>query len=62
VIILGFVLAIFGDWLLPGYVPEIPGRLDALVGVVGVILIFVGLVLLILSLIGRPVGNRRYWY
>jgi hypothetical protein len=61
-IILGFILAILGYWLLPEFVPEVPARLDGLVGVVGVIFIFVGLVLLVLSLIGRPVGNRRYWY
>lgn len=60
-IVVGFVLAILGYWLFPAYVPEIPARIDGLVGVVGVILIFVGLVLLILSLIGRPVGGRR-WY
>lgn len=61
-IILGFVLAVLGYWLFPEYLPEIPARIDGLVGVVGVILIFVGLVLLVLSLIGRPVGGRQYWY
>ena len=51
-IILGLVLAI----------PEIPARLDSLVGVVGVILIFIGLILLALGVFGRPVGGKRYWY
>lgn len=45
-IIVGFVLAVLGYWLLPDLVPEIPLRLDNLVGVVGVILIIIGLVLL----------------
>lgn len=61
-IILGFVLAVLGYWLLPDLVPEVPARLDELVGVVGVVFIIVGVVLLILSLAGHPVGNRRYWY
>lgn len=61
-IIIGFILAILGYWLLPDFLPEIPARIDSLIGVVGVILILVGLVLLVLSLIGRPVGGRRYWY
>jgi hypothetical protein len=61
-IIVGFVLAILGYWLLPELVPEIPLRLDNLVGVVGVVLIIIGLVLLVLSLAGRPVGGRRYWW
>ena len=61
-IVIGFVLAILGYWLLPEFIPEVPPRLDSLVGGVGVIFIFIGLVLLVLSLIGRPVGGRRYWY
>jgi hypothetical protein len=61
-IILGFVLAVLGYWLLPDLVPEIPARLDNLVGVVGVVFIIVGIVVLVLSLAGRPVGGRRYWY
>lgn len=61
-IIVGFILAVFGYWLLPELVPEVPIRLDTLVGAVGVILIIVGLILLVLSLFGRPVGGRRYWY
>jgi hypothetical protein len=61
-IILGFVLAILGYWLLPELLPEAPARIDNLVGVVGVIFIIVGLVLLVLSIAGRPVGGRRYWY
>jgi hypothetical protein len=61
-IIVGFILAVLGYWLLPDFVPEIPARLDQLVGVVGVIFIIVGLVLLVLSLLGRPVGGRRFWY
>jgi hypothetical protein len=61
-IILGFVMAILGYWLLPELVPEIPPRIDQLVGVVGVIFIIVGLILLVLSLFGHPVGGRRYWY
>lgn len=61
-IILGFVLAILGYWLLPELLPEAPARIDSLVGGVGVILIIVGLILLVLSLFGRSVGGRRYWY
>jgi hypothetical protein len=61
-IIVGFVLAILGYWLLPTLLPEAPLRIDNLVGVVGVIFIIIGIVLLILSLAGRPVGGRRYWY
>lgn len=61
-IIVGFVMAVLGYWLLPDLVPEMPLRLDNLVGVVGVVLIIVGLVLLVLSVFGRPVGGRRFWY
>ena len=61
-IIVGFILAVLGYWLLPDFVPEIPPRLDSLVGVVGVILIIVGLVLFVLNVFGRQVGGRRYWY
>ncbi len=61
-IILGFVLAILGYWLLPELLPEAPARIDNLVGVVGVVFIIIGLVLLVLSIVGRPVGGRRYWY
>jgi hypothetical protein len=61
-IILGFVLAILGDWALPALLPECPPRIDNLVFVVGVVLIIVGFVLLVLSLVGRPVGGRRFWY
>ena len=61
-IILGFVLAILGYWLLPELLPEAPARIDNLVGVVGVIFIIIGLILLVLSLVGRPVGGRRFWY
>ena len=61
-IIVGLILAILGYWLLPELIPELPARLDSLIGAVGSILIVVGLVLLVLSLIGRPVGGRRYWY
>ncbi len=34
-IILGFVLAILGYWLLPELLPEAPARIDNLVGVAG---------------------------
>ena len=61
-IILGFVLAILGYWALPALLPEAPLRIDNLVGVVGVIFIIIGLILLVLSLVGRPVGGRRFWY
>lgn len=62
-IVLGFILAILGGyWLLPDLLPEAPARIDNLVGVVGVIFIVIGLILLILSLAGRPVGGRRFWY
>lgn len=61
-IIIGFVLAILGYWLLPELAPEVPPRIDNLFGVVGVVFIIIGIVLLVLSLAGRPVGNRRYWY
>lgn len=61
-IVVGFILALLGYWLLPGFIPEIPARIDSLLGGVGVVLIVIGLVLLVLSVIGRPVGGRRYWY
>lgn len=61
-IILGFILAILGYWLLPDLLPEAPLRIDNLVGVVGIVFIIIGLVLLVLSLAGRPVGDRRWWY
>ena len=61
-IIVGFILCLLGWWLFPEFIPEIPARLDSLVGGVGVVLIVIGLILLVLSLIGRPVGGRRYWY
>jgi hypothetical protein len=61
-IVLGFVLAVVGDWALPALLPECPPRIDNLVFVIGVVLIIIGVVLLVLSLLGRSVGGRRYWY
>jgi multisubunit Na+/H+ antiporter MnhG subunit len=61
-IILGIVLAILGYWLLPDLLPEAPARIDNLIGTLGIIFVIIGVILLILSLIGRPVGGRRYWY
>lgn len=61
-IILGVILVVLGFWLFPDLLPEVPPRIDALVGDFGVILIVIGLILLVLSLAGRPVGGRRYWY
>ena len=61
-IILGFILAVLGYWLLPEFLPEAPLRIDNLVGGIGVIFIIIGVILFILSLFGRTVGGRRYWY
>lgn len=61
-IVLGFIMAILGYWLLPDLLPEAPARIDSLIGGVGVVLIVIGLILLVLSLAGRPVGGRKYWY
>lgn len=61
-IILGFVLALLGYWLFPEFIPEIPGRIDSLIGVFGVLFMVAGFILLLLSLFGHPVGNRRFWY
>ena len=61
-IVVGFVMAILGYWLLPDFLPMVPAQIDSLVGGVGVIFIFIGIVLLVLSLAGRPVGGRQYWY
>lgn len=61
-IILGVILAVLGFWLFPDLLPEVPARIDLLVGDVGVVLIVIGLILLVLSLAGHSVGGRRYWY
>lgn len=61
-IVTGFILALLGYWLLPEFIPQFPANLAGLVGGVGAILIVVGLVLLVLSLLGRTVGGRRYWW
>ena len=61
-IVVGFVMAILGYWLLPDFLPTVPAQVDTLVGGVGVIFIFIGIVLLVLCLAGRPVGGRQYWY
>lgn len=61
-IIVGFILVILGWWLFPEFIPEVPARLDDLLGGVGIVLIVIGLILLVLSVIGRPVGGRRFWY
>lgn len=61
-IVLGFILAILGDWALPTMLPEFPPRLDNLFFVVGVILILAGLIALVFGFTGRTLGGRRWWY
>lgn len=58
-IVVGLILLILG------YVVPWPLNLAFLATiciVLGWILLIVGILLLILSLAGRPVGSRRYWY
>jgi formate-dependent nitrite reductase membrane component NrfD len=38
------------------------GPFDTLASVLGWILLIIGLVFLVLSLVGRPVGGRKFWY
>lgn len=56
-IILGVILLLLA-YLVPGQ----PAPLYTVETLLGWILLVVGLVLLVLSLAGRPVGGRRYWY
>lgn len=55
-IILGIIL------LIVAYLAPLPVPLGEICDVVGWILLVIGLILLVLSLAGRPVGGRRYWY
>lgn len=48
--------------LLAYLIPGQPEPLYTIEYVLGWILVVVGLILLVLSLAGRPVGGRRYWY
>jgi hypothetical protein len=59
-IIAGIVLLLIA-WLLPYIVPVPPG-IEYVVTVLGWIALVVGIILWLLSLTGRPVGGRRYWY
>lgn len=59
-IVLGIVLLLLA-YLLPDFVP-VPANIDHALSVLGWVALLVGLVLLAFSLIGRPVGGRRYWY
>jgi len=61
-IILGVILLVVGYWLLPVYVPTVPPTIVHLAVILGWIFLVVGLILLVLSLVGRTVGGRRYWY
>jgi len=62
VIILGIVLLIVGYWLIPDALPQVPAQLDRLVIDFGILFLVIGVIFLILSLVGHPIGNRRYWY
>jgi hypothetical protein len=62
VIVLGVILLIVGYWLLPELLPECPPPLDHVAVFLGWLFLLIGVVLLILSIVGRPVGGRRYWY
>jgi uncharacterized membrane protein HdeD (DUF308 family) len=57
VIILGVILLLLA-YLVPGQ----PDPLYTIEYVLGWILVVVGIILLVLSLAGRPVGGRRFWY
>lgn len=48
--------------LIVAYLVDLPGPLDTLALVLGWILLLVGLVFLILGLMNRPLGGRRFWY
>jgi hypothetical protein len=60
-IVLGVILVIVA-YLLPDLIPTVPYGILHVLDVVGWILIVVGFILLVLSLLGRPVGGRRFWY
>lgn len=59
-ILVGVVLLLLA-WLLP-YVIPVPYGIDHVLMILGWIGVVVGIILLLLSLGGRPVGGRRYWY
>ena len=61
-IVVGVILLVVGYWLLPKFVPDAPPIIDHLAVILGWIFLVVGLILLVLSLMGRSVGGRRYWY
>lgn len=60
-IVAGIILLIIA-YVLPDLVPTVPFSILHVCDVVGWILIVVGVILLILSLVGHPVGGRRYWF
>ena len=61
-IVLGVILLVVGYWLLPKFVPDVPPIIDHLAIILGWIFLVIGMILLVLSLVGRTVGGRRYWY
>lgn len=60
-IVLGVILLLVA-YLLPDLIPTVPPGVLHVCDVLGWICIVVGLILLVLSLLGRPVGGRRFWY
>jgi hypothetical protein len=59
-IVVGIICLILA-WLLPQLVP-VPPPIETLLYDGGIILVILGVILLLLSLAGRPVGGRRFWY
>lgn len=59
-IVAGVILLLLA-YLLPDLVP-VPYGVVHVCDVLGWICLVVGLILLVLSLVGHPVGGRRYWY
>jgi hypothetical protein len=60
-IVAGIILLLLA-YLLPDLTPDVPPGILHVCSVLGWVAILVGVILLLLSLIGRPVGGRRYWY
>lgn len=59
-IILGIVLLVLAA-VLPDFA-AVPYNIIHLCDVLGWVFLVVGLILLVLSLIGRPVGGRQFWF
>lgn len=59
-IIVGIILLVVAACL-PSITP-VPYGIVHLCDVLGWVFLVVGLILLVLSLVGRPVGGRQYWY